>query len=371
MVLEDIALTLTPGLGLKGVVRLLEVFSTAQKIFAATSAELIHFAQLRPDVAESIVRRVAFGAARKELEYCARHSITPIASTDEAYPPLLLEVPDYPHVLYVVGDPAALLRRNVSIIGTRRMTSYGDRMCNDLVRDLGEALPNLSIVSGLAFGIDSAAHRAALQYDIPTVAVVANALPAVTPSQHTALAAEIIERGGAIVSECHSATKQRGSLYIARNRIIAALSGVTVVVESPYSGGSMVTASIAAGYERLVMAIPGRLSDKSSAGCNMLIRNSQAQLYLSAEQLVREMMWDSPAPADRVAATPLTVELTDAQRAVVECFDSDDPLSLSLIGERTGFSVAQLSVIMLELELEGVLRMLPGDRYEMLRVVTA
>ncbi|MFI3324507.1 MAG: DNA-processing protein DprA [Rikenellaceae bacterium] len=371
MTIEDLALTLTPRLGSKGAVRLLEVFSTAEKIFNASREELMHFAELNGEIADSIVRRVAFGAAEREAKYCARNSISMIASTDPEYPELMRHTPDYPHVLYIKGNPEALHGRNVAVIGTRRISSYGDRMCHDLVRDLGAKLPNLTVVSGLAFGVDSAAHRAALHYNIPTVAVVANPLPAVTPTQHTALAQDIIESGGAIVSECHSNSRQHKNIFIARNRIVAAMSSVTVVVESPLSGGSMATASMAAGYDRLVMAIPGRLTDASSAGCNMLIRNNKAQLYLSADQLIREMMWDSAAVSDRVALTPLAVDLTADQLALLSHFEGHDTISMEELCLATQCSVSQLSVMLMELELNGVVRMLHGNRYELLGAVVA
>lgn len=363
MVLEDIALTLTPGLGLRGVVKLLEVFGSAEKIFGASREELIHFARLRADLADAVVRRVAFAHARYEVEYCRRHSIIPIASTDEAYPPLLRQIVDYPHVIYVMGDPSVLLRPSVSVIGTRRITPYGDRMSYNVVRDLGSRIPEVSIVSGLAFGVDSAAHRAALHCGVRTVAVVANVLPAVTPAQHTSLAADIIEHGGAIVSECHSGTKQRGHLYLLRNRIVAALSGATVVVESPLSGGSISTASIAASYDRLVMAVPGRLTDQSSAGCNLLIRNNQAQVYLSADQLIGEMMWDSTPRRSEVVESSEASNLTAEQQRVLDCFVSDDPISLEELCDGTGLDVSSLSVVLMELELQGVIGMLHGNRY--------
>ncbi len=369
MILEDIALTLTPGLGTKGVVRLLEVFSTAEKVFNASLEELVHFAQLNPSIAEDVVKRVAFPQAAKEIEHCKRNYITPIASTDDRFPPLLRQAVDYPHVIYVMGNLEALQRRGLSIVGTRRLSSYGDRMCNSIVRDLGEKIPDLAIVSGLAFGVDSAAHRAAIQYGVTTVAVIANALPAITPTQHTSLAKDIIEHGGAIVSECHSKTKYRDSLYVARNRIVAGMSAVTIVAESPIKGGSMITASIAHSYDRNVYAVPGRITDVNSAGCNKLIASNKAQIYLYADQLIRDMMWDCNAASDRPLVEPLNTNLTIEQQAIVKCFDSADSLSIENLCERSGCGVSELSVILTELELEGVVRMLPGNKYELLSVV--
>lgn len=371
MGVEDIALTLVPRLGARGVVRLLKVFSSAVNIFKASREELIHFAELNEAIAESIVKQKFMGDARREMEYCRRNGITPIASTDPEYPPLLRLVPDYPHVLYVMGNLAALVgrNRNVSIVGSRRMSSYGDRMCHDLVRDLAAKVPGVSIVSGLAYGVDGAVHRAALHYGATTVAVLANALPDVTPVQHSGLAAEILERGGAIVSEAHSRSQMYKGSYITRNRIIAALSGVTVVVESSLSGGSISTANFAYGYDRPVMALPGRLIDASSVGCNMLIRNKVAQMLLSADQLIREMMWDCNAPSDRAVVQPLNLFLTLPQQTLLECFTTKDPLSFEELCVRSTFKREELQTLLEELVQLGEVRIVSEDLYERLNVV--
>ena len=260
MAIDDIALTLVPGLGVKGVVHLLEVFGTAQAIFAASADELAGRAELRPDVARSIAARKSHPEAERELRHCRRHGITPLASTDDAYPALLREIPDYPHVLYIKGNAEVLSQRCLSMVGTRRISTYGQRLCDELVRGLTR-IPQVVVVSGLAFGVDVACHRAALAAGIPTVGVLANPLPDVTPAQHTSVALDMIERGGALISELHSQSKQRGTFYLARNRIIAGLSAGTVVIESPASGGSLATAHYADGYDRTVMAPPGRTTD--------------------------------------------------------------------------------------------------------------
>lgn len=170
MTIEDIALQLTPGIGVKGAAHLIDTFGDARHLFAASEEELTARAGLRPDAARQIVRRRAFADAEREMAYCRRHGITPLAATDEAYPPLLREIPDRPHVLYVMGEAGALSARCLSIVGTRDATPYGQTMCNRLVEGLAERVPELCIVSGLAFGIDTAAHRAALAAGVPTVA---------------------------------------------------------------------------------------------------------------------------------------------------------------------------------------------------------
>ncbi len=363
MTIEDLALIFTPGLGVKGIDHLIDSFGSAEAIFSSSREELIMGAQLRTDVADAILSKSGFAMAQREMRYCEKNDITPIAATDEEYPPLLRETPDRPHVLFVRGNVQALAMRSVSIVGTRRVSSYGQIRCADFVKSLSSISPTIAVVSGLAFGVDSEAHRSAVHHKIPTIAVVANPLPEVTPAQHTMLAREIIAEGGAIVSECHSQTKQRGTLYISRNRIIAGMSATTLIVESPISGGSMATAKIANDYNRLVLAIPGRLTDQNSAGCNLLIANRQALLCYSAEQMTRELMWDNDSPADRPAVVSNTPALTREQQGLMGCFRSDEPLSIEELTTLTSLDVGTLSAMLLELELLGVVRTLSGNRY--------
>ena len=345
MTIEDIALQMTPGIGIKGAVHLLELFGDARSIFAATADELVTKAGLRPDTAQQIVRRKGFPAAEKELAHCRRNNIAAVASTDPEYPALLREIPDYPHVIYIKGCVEALSARCISIVGTREATPYGQTACNRLVEGLAERIPGLSVVSGLAFGIDVAAHRAALAAGVPTVAVVANPLPGVTPAQHTDVARDILARGGALVTELHSQSKQNGNFYLARNRIIAGLSAGCIVVESPDSGGSLFTAHCADSYDRTVMAVPGRITDRASAGTNHLIRNRKAQ---------------NPAT---LRAKPPTPELTPDEAGLLGCFRTDDPLSVEALGELTGLNPGELATLLVGLELAGAVRQLPGNRY--------
>lgn len=361
---EDIALTLIPRLGSKGIVHLLDLFGSAEKIFSATNEDLASQAGLHPDLIEQIRLKKSFQAAEREIKYCRRHAITPISSTDENYPALLRETPDYPHVLYVQGDPTVLRKTLLTMVGTRRMTPYGQQVAEKLVGDLAARTSETAIVSGLAFGIDTACHRAALAYGIPTIGVVASVLPEITPAQHTAVARDMIGHGGAIISELHSQTKQNGRYYLARNRILAGMSAGTVVVESPANGGSLSTALMADSYNRTVMAVPGRLTDTMSFGCNALIRNRKAQIILSAEDIVRELMWDLSRPeALTEPKSAPSVELTRDEAEILAHFQGDDPISVEELGDATGRSVQELSVLLFGLEMSGAIRQIPGNRY--------
>lgn len=362
MTIEDIALQMTPGIGVKGAAHLLETFGDARSIFAASADELVQRAEIRPDLAREILRRQGFAPAEKEMAYCRRNHIEIIASTDPDYPPLLRETPDFPSVLYVMGERRVLSQRCLTIVGTRQATPYGQTMCSRLVDELAERVPRLCIVSGLAFGIDVAAHRAALAAKVPTVAVLANALPAVTPAQHAGVARDILAEGGALVTELHSQSKQKGNFYLARNRIIAGLSAGCIVVESPDSGGSLFTAHCADGFNRTVMALPGRATDRSSAGTNHLIRNRKAQLVMSGDDVIRELMWDlgeNPATFRPSAPTP---ELTTDESRLLALF-ADDAVDLETLSARSGLNPGELAALLVGLELSGAVRQLPGNRY--------
>lgn len=362
MPLESIALTFVPNLGAKGAVHLLESFGSAEAIYSASQRELVERASLREDVARRIVAKEGMREAERELRHCHQHGLSILCSTDERYPRLLKETSDYPAVLYVRGRVEALAGRMISFVGTRKISAYGQRMCDELVRGVHELVPDAVIVSGLAFGVDGAAHRAALSCGAKTVAVVANPLPQVTPASHENLAADIVAHGGAIVSELSSQVKQNGRFYIPRNRIIAALSAGTVVVESGESGGSLSTAAFADGYSRSVMAVPGRASDSGSRGCNLLIRNRKAQLVLSGRDVVSELMWELGVeePAEHAQAES---PLSEAEQRFLEYFDSD-PLTIDQLQLRSGMSLGDLSYMLMCLELSGAIQPLAGKRYE-------
>lgn len=363
MKIEDLALTMTPGLGVKGIVHLLEVFGDARAIFSATREELIHRAELREQVASELLRKSGFSMAERELKHCERHHIHPLASTDEEYPALLREIHDFPHVIYVQGNPAALGGRTLSIVGTRTATPYGREQTRHLVGELSERIPSLKIVSGLACGIDVAAHRAAIEHRVPTVAVLANPLPEITPVQHAEVARDLLQDGGALVSELHSQVKIKGVHYLSRNRLIAGLSAGCIVIESPAGGGSLVTAQYADDYHRTVMALPGRVNDRNSLGTNHLIRTQKARLITSATDIIGELMWDLGEDPATFREQPATTSLTRDEAGLLGCFRTSDPLTLDALHELTGVEAGELTALLIGLELAGAVRQLPGNRY--------
>ena len=365
MCIEDLALLHIRGLGSRGAYHLIEHFGDAESIYRASLHQLTSDAGLRPDIAEQIVAKVGFREAEEEIKYCRHNAICALAATDDDYPTPLAEAQDRPHVLFVMGNVEALSMSCLSMVGTREASPSGIHVCDKLVEGLSAHISNLCIVSGLAYGIDSACHRAALAHDVPTVAVVASTLPEVTPTPHENLAKEIINKGGAIVSELHSHSKQNGRLFLARNRIIAGLSMGTVVVESPASGGSLATAEIADSYGRTVMAVPGRLTDSNSFGSNNLIRSGKARLILTAEDIIEDLGWtpSSRAKVEEVQDDNIA-SLSPIQRTIMEAFDNATTLDWGALISATKLSMGELSMVVMDLELKGLIRCLPGQRFE-------
>ena len=364
MVIEDLALLFIRGLGSRGIVHLIDHFGSAEAIFRAPIGALTNEANLRKDVAERIVASEGMAEAKREIEYCRKHHICALAATDDEYPETLRETSDRPHVLFVKGNVEALHMRTLSMVGTREATPTGIHATDKIIESLAAQIPDLCIVSGLAYGIDSASHRSALTHNATTIAVVAETLPNVSPAPNRNLAEEIVRKGGAIVSELHSQSKQNGQLFIARNRIIAGLGLGTVVVESPASGGSLATADIADSYGRTVMALPGRITDTQSFGSNNLIRSGKARMILTANDIIEDLGWSATQHIEEECeASPLN-GLTPTEQLIYNAFDNAATLDWAGLSTATGLTMGELAMTLMDLELKGAVRCLPGKRYE-------
>ncbi len=286
MIIDDIALTMHPEVGPRTAIHLLECFGSAERIFAATEQELIERAGIRPAVARSLSRREYHPAADRELQFVSEYGIRVLASDDPLYPERLKECPDYPHVLYVRGTADLNAEKWISFVGTRKMTHYGRRACEKIIGEVASLCPDTVVVSGLAYGVDITAHRAAMDAGLTTIGVVAHPLNRIYPAPHTGSARRMIETGGALISEYHSGCRMERSNFVQRNRIIAGMSDGTLIVESPRKGGSLITADMADGYHRTVMAVPGRIDDPFSEGTNHLIRSLKACMVCSGRDVL-------------------------------------------------------------------------------------
>lgn len=300
------------------------------------------------------------GWAEREIEECGRLGISVIGCTDAEYPPLLRECPDAPVMLYCRGDLGAIPRTDwISVVGTRRPDSYGTWCCPEITSILCRSHGSPVIVSGLAYGTDSLAHRTALACGVPTVAVMATGADKTYPKAHSALAARIVAGGGALITDFPLGTWPTAVNFLRRNRIIAGASRATVVIQTAKKGGSMVTATQAASYDREVYALPGRVGDALSTGCNYLISTRMAECIGSMEDFAG--IFGAPVAAAGCGADG---EQGAVLKAIMDCGGSADADSVS---QRTGMSTAKTAGLLTALELEGKIYCEDGLRWGILR----
>ncbi len=306
----------------------------------------------------------ALKRAEEEYAFASGHNIRIYSLFDEDYPWLLRQIPDAPVVLYKLGNLDLNMDHVIAMVGTRRCTAYGSGFCQKLVGELADELAGLIVVSGLAYGIDAASHIAALENNVPTCAVVAHGLDMIYPSSHRDLARRIIKSGGAIISEYPSHTTPFAGRFLERNRIVAGLSHLTLVVESEVKGGAMSTANSAFSYSREVAALPGRNTDKASGGCNLLIRKNKASLVTSAADIMELMSWQSKIRKIEPKPSNLFPEL-EGDAAVIYDFLKNccEPVTIDILHSGTKIAVPQLMAALTEMEFDAIVQRQPGNRY--------
>ena len=312
----------------------------------------------------------AMRRAEQEWEWIQAHGIRVWTLTDDAYPYRLRQCPDRPLVLYGKGNMNLSEGHFVSIVGTRRPTERGKELTAALVRDLHEHLEHVTIVSGGAYGIDIAAHRAAIECGIPTIIVPAHGLDRIYPYVHRADAIRALEHGG-LVTEFVSGTDPIAANFVQRNRIVAGLADAVVVVESRDKGGSLITARMANDYSRELFAFPGRPNDVSSCGCNNLIKADKARLIADAGDLVEAMGWKTrtaPKTAVQTQLIGLMDDLTPTQQTILSKLqEAEEGLHINLIVMETELPYSDVSSDLMMLEMQGLVRSLPGGVYRFSR----
>ncbi|MBR5092358.1 MAG: DNA-processing protein DprA [Bacteroidales bacterium] len=362
--IAQIALSMIPNLGPSSCRKLLEAYP-GEDIFALPPKELRMAFAGHLDMAEAIIGKTTHARAEEEWRFAERYGLRVLFCTDAEYPERLNreETQDCPVLLYVKGSLDLNPERALAVVGTRRATPQGRNFADQLIGLLKPL--EMPVISGLAYGIDTAAHTAALNHGLPTVAVLGHGLDRIYPSQNRRLAAQIIEQGGALVTEYPSGTAINPGYFPARNRIIAALSDATVVVEASEKGGALITAAIAAGYHREVFAVPGRPSDTYSKGTNNLIATNKALILRDADDLCYQMGWPLP---NRQSAGELQRELfrtlsPDAQR-LYDLLKGQGQLTLDELVTLSGMSMPKVAGLMFDLEMQKVVRALPGRLYQ-------
>lgn len=359
----QIALTLVDGVGSVLFRQLINHFGSAEAVFNAPKERLIKLSGIGKMIVENITNnKNILEKAEKIVKDSDIKNIQIILSSDEAYPKRLKALYDAPAILYYSGNANLNHTKTIGIVGTRQATEYGKKITTEIVEGLKSYNP--SIISGLAYGIDIIAHKAAIEQNLPTVAVVANGLDITYPASHKKYT-EAIKNNGAIISENSIGMQPIASLFLARNRIIAGLSDLVIVVESASKGGALVTAEFANNYHRDVFAVPGMLGNKYSEGTNKLISSNKAQIFTKVEDLVNALNWDIAQNANSEIINndiDLTT-FTDEEAQVITLLRLNKEMLIDDLSWQSNISLNRLASLLLNLEFQDIVKALPGKKF--------
>ncbi len=372
-IVSSIALTKLNGLSLLNARTLLDSLGSASEVFAHRK----DIVGVIPDASKRLVAAFdhtdeALRLAEEEMKFVEQKRLRVLTLNDVDYPQRLRECEDAPLVLYYCGSANLNSQRVISIVGTRKCSEYGREVCNNFIADLKRYYPDMLIVSGLAYGIDVCAHRAALDNGMSTIGVLAHGLDTIYPSMHRQIAADMVHRQGGLLTEYGVHTTPEKGNFVRRNRIVAGMCDACIVVESSERGGSLITAELAMEYNRDVFAFPGRVYDEYSRGCNNLIRRQQATLLTCAADLLDAMGWDNPLKKDskrKVVQQELFPDLTDEERALVNTLKDVDDKHINQIAIDANIPYSRASMILFDLEMKGIVKALGGARYRLVHNV--
>ena len=356
-----IALTMVPSIGPVIASKLIEKCGSARNVFSLEREGLMKIKGIGPELASALTDKRWLDRASAELEFLTRHKISVRCFGDPGYPKRLSQCYDAPLVIYSRGNRGLCSKRMISVVGTRKATSYGREMCRQLVLDLARQVQGLVIVSGLAYGIDVIAHKAALEAGIPTLAVLGHGFRTIYPSSHREVAKKIMDQG-CLVTDFHSNTGPERNNFLRRNRIIAGLTDATLVVESAEEGGALITADLAHSYDRPIVAVPGRASDERSRGCNALIRDCKAALVESASDVLYHLSWDPDLP--ETVQDPSTMEKPGKrERQLLQQMVNEPGIKPEKLSLQSGIPIEQVLSMLVRMELNHWIMVEPGYRY--------
>ncbi|MDR1667634.1 MAG: DNA-processing protein DprA [Bacteroidales bacterium] len=359
-----IGISLIPGIGDIMAKKLIAYCGGVEAVFREKKNILMKIPGIGEGLAQAIALQDVLKRAEKEMAFIHKHHIGYSYYLDDDYPHRLRHCADSPVIFFYRGTVDFNYPKIASIVGTRQATPYGRDLCNQLVDELCRRDHHPIIVSGLAYGIDICAHRAALRNRLPTIAVLGHGISQIYPAAHTDTAREIVREGGALLTDFLSDTPIDRNNFVRRNRLIAGLSDFTVVVESREKGGALVTADIANSYNRDVFAFPGRLSDPCSAGCNRLIKTHRASLLQSVEDIEYLMNWDQKTVKKIPVQQEIFPHLSPQEEAVLKYLKEHRESSIDELSFSLKMPISEVSITLLNLELEGNVRSLPGKMYQ-------
>jgi DNA processing protein len=358
--LYRIALTKIPKVGAITAKNLISHCGSAEAVFKSKKSELLKIQGIGESITDNILNQDVLKWADKELDFIDKNDIKVLFHTDNLYPNRLRDCHDSPVMLYYKGFADLNHKHIVGIVGTRKPTAYGIRLCEEITEGLKQY--NILIISGLAYGIDITAHKKCLDKDIPTVGIMGNGLQRIYPMEHRDIAHRMCESGG-LLTEYPSDQDPDKMHFPMRNRIIAGMCDALLIVETAQYGGSMITAHMALGYNKDVFALPGKAGDKYSQGCNYLIKNNKAALIENADDIASMMCWlDTDAP--KAVQTKLFLDLTDSESAIYKILqNTEGDIAIDALTHQSQMNHSQIAATLLELEFKGLVKSLPGKRY--------
>jgi DNA processing protein len=359
---HKIALGLIPRIGDINARKLVSHFGSVEAVFQESYRNLVKIPGIGSGLASCITDRSYLDIADREAEYITRNRIKVCFYLDNDYPFRLRQCDDSPVVFFFMGNCDLDSAKILSVVGTRSATLRGKEICERIIGDLANGNPDLVIVSGLAYGIDITAHKAALANNLQTIGVLGHGLKTIYPSVHTSVAKSMINKGGLLTDFFSDALPERNN-FLKRNRIIAGLSDATLVVESGVKGGALITADIANSYNRDVLAVPGRPDDQWSAGCNNLIRSNKAALVACSDDIEYFLNWKSEKSKPPVQRT-LFSELDESEKMIYELLVKNGEMNIDTICRSAGIPVYKLSSLLLQMEFKGVVKCYPGNLYQ-------
>lgn len=361
----QVALTLVPGIGDITAKQLINYCGSAEEVFKSTPSALYKIPGIGEKIISAIKTQNVLKKAEEEIEKCIKREIRILFFTDEQYPSRLIHVPDSPALLYFKGNVDLNFSRIIGIVGTRQSTEYGKDIVYKLTKDLKRLSP--LIVSGLAYGIDIHAHKAALQNNIPTIGVTASGLDYIYPAAHKDTALQMLNNGG-VLTEHKLGTKPDAHNFPERNRIIAGMCDAIIVVEAAKKGGALITAEIANSYNKDVFAVPGNVGNKSSEGCNNLIKTHRANLLTCVEDLEYIMNWE---PSDstiheKKESSNFLEDLSEEEKYLIKIIEeSGGDLHMDEISWKSQIPINQIASILLNLEFKSLVKSLPGKKFRL------
>lgn len=359
-----LALSLVQGVGSKSIKNLISYLGSASEVLQQTEAQLLKIPGIGKDIATRLSKYAPYEQADEIINNCQKKGIQIFCYTEKAYPYKLKQIYDAPPVLFVKGKGEIQHARQVAIVGTRNASEYGKEMAKQLVESLKQY--RVQIISGLAYGIDIHAHQAAINQQVPTWAVLASGLDIIYPAIHKKAAMEIQAQGG-LISEQAPGTKPDAFFFPARNRIIAGMSDITIVVEAAEKGGALITANLANDYDREVGAVPGRTSDTYSAGCLKLIQANKAHLINSGEDIAQLLNWDVlDEKAAKRSSMALWDQLPEQEAAIMHLLlEFKEGIAIDTISWKTQIPINRTASLLLNLEFMGLVKALPGKKFKM------